>query len=110
MRHADPDGDAGEPVFCEPWEASAFALAVKLCETGLFTWEEWTATLAEEIAAAGDPDPGGSGYRHWPAALETLVTAKTPLTAQALAERKEAWRRAYLATPHGRPVELAAGD
>jgi len=26
-----------------------------------------------------------------------------------LAERVEAWRRAYLNAPHGRPVELSAG-
>jgi hypothetical protein len=33
----DEDG----PVFREPWEAEAFALAVSLNERGLFTWKEW---------------------------------------------------------------------
>src|SRR5215471_5568922 len=42
----------GEPVFAEPWQAHAFALAVKLSERGLFTWAEWSATLAEELAKA----------------------------------------------------------
>ena len=63
----------GEPVFREPWEAHAFAMAVRLHEQGLFTWPEWAAVLAEEIAraqSAGDPDTGDSYYHHWLAALE----------------------------------------
>ena len=31
--------DAEEPVFAEPWQAQAFALAVKLSEQGHFTWK-----------------------------------------------------------------------
>ena len=36
-------------MFREPWEAHAFAMAVRLHEQGLFTWPQWAATLAEEI-------------------------------------------------------------
>ena len=43
--------DEGGPVFNEPWEAQAFALAVKLSEQGYFTWKEWAAALAEELKA-----------------------------------------------------------
>ena len=71
--------DAEGPVFREPWEAQAFAMAVKLHEAGLFTWTEWARTLAQEIAAAqakGDPDLGNTYYRHWLAALERLVAEK----------------------------------
>ena len=53
--------DDGGPVFAEPWQAQAFALAVKLSEQGYFTWKEWTETLAGELAAAssrGEPDDG----------------------------------------------------
>jgi hypothetical protein len=32
--------DAGGPVFAEPWQAQAFALAVKLSEHGHFAWKE----------------------------------------------------------------------
>ena len=46
-----PRDEAG-PVFAEPWQAQAFALAVKLCEAGHFTWTEWAATLAAELKAA----------------------------------------------------------
>src|SRR5205823_137271 len=64
------------PVFAEPWEAHAFALAVKLSEAGLFTWAEWSAALAEELAAASrraEPDDGSRYYHYWLAALERLV-------------------------------------
>ncbi len=49
------------PVFREPWEAHAFAMAVTLHARGLFTWPEWAAALAEEISRAqeaGDADCG----------------------------------------------------
>ena len=39
--------DTGGPVFAEPWEAQAFALAVRLSEQGHFTWKEWAAALAQ---------------------------------------------------------------
>lgn len=98
-----------EPVFAEPWQAQAFAIAVRLSEQGHFTWKEWTQALAEELKAAtdrGEPDDGTHYYQHWLAALEKLVTEKGLTTQQALAERKEAWADAYRHTPHGRPVTL----
>ena len=100
MSQPDP-----EPVFAEPWQAEAFALAVKLSEQGYFTWTEWSAALAEELRAAG-PDDGSRYWEHWLAALERLVTAKGLTDPAALRERKEAWAQAYRHTPHGKPVEL----
>ncbi|HYZ73379.1 MAG TPA: nitrile hydratase accessory protein, partial [Chthoniobacterales bacterium] len=44
--------DKGEPVFAEPWQAQAFALAVKLSEQGHFTWKEWASALANQLNAA----------------------------------------------------------
>ena len=44
--------DEGGPVFAEPWQAQAFALAVKLFEQGHFTWKEWATALADELKAA----------------------------------------------------------
>ena len=101
----DEDG----PVFAEPWQAQAFALAVKLSEQGYFTWKEWAATLAEELQAAanrGEPDDGSRYYEYWLAALERLVTAKNLTNQAALLTRKQAWVDAYRHTPHGKPVEL----
>ncbi len=102
-----PDRDG--PVFAEPWQAQAFALAVALHEQGHFTWNEWSATLAAEIRAAaarGDADDGSTYYHHWLAALERLVTDKALLTPDGLQARKSAWADAYARTPHGKPVTL----
>jgi nitrile hydratase accessory protein len=102
--------DAAGPVFREPWEAQAFAMAVALHERGAFTWVEWAATLAAEIKsaqAAGDPDTGDTYYNHWLAALERLVAAKALASNAELASRRDQWDRAARATPHGQPIELA---
>jgi nitrile hydratase accessory protein len=107
-----PRDDAG-PVFREPWEAQAFALALALHERGLFTWNEWAATLADEISAAqaaGDPDSGETYYRHWLGALERLVAEKQIAGAEALTRYRQAWRHAARRTPHGRPITLTDED
>jgi nitrile hydratase accessory protein len=103
--------DSSGPVFAEPWQAQAFALAVKLSEQGHFSWKEWAGALANELRTAadrGEPDDGSHYYHHWLAALERLVTAKGLTDRAALETRKEAWADAYRHTPHGKPVELAA--
>ena len=100
-------------MFAEPWQAQAFALAVRLSAQGHFTWKEWAATLAEELKAAadrGEPDDGSHYYHHWLAALERLVTAKRLSDPKAMLERKEAWAEAYGRTPHGKPVQLLTGS
>jgi nitrile hydratase accessory protein len=101
--------DEEGPVFAEPWQAQAFALAVRLSALGYFTWKEWSGALAEELHASadrGEPDDGSRYYEHWLAALERLVTAKGLVDHTALLTRKEAWAEAYRRTPHGKPVEL----
>ncbi len=105
--------DAEGPVFRAPWEAQAFAMTLTLHACGLFTWPEWTATLAAEIKraqAAGDPDTGETYYRHWLAALERIVAAKGVTDAQALARYYDAWDHAADRTPHGTPIELRPDD
>lgn len=117
-RKVDPEGlqalpplprDEEGPVFAEPWQAHAFALAVKLSEEGYFTWKEWAAALAVELKAAadrGEPDDGTHYYEHWVAALERLVAEKQLADRATLLARKDAWADAYRHTPHGKPVEL----
>jgi nitrile hydratase accessory protein len=105
--------NAAGPVFHEPWEAQAFAMALALHERGLFTWGEWAATLAHEIKAAqaaGDPDTGQTYYRHWLNALERLVAEKKVAGEDALARYRQAWRHAAQRTPHGVPIALADED
>jgi nitrile hydratase accessory protein len=108
----DQPRDDDGPVFAEPWQAQAFALTLKLHEAGHFTWNEWAETLGSEIAAAkarGDPDLGDTYYEHWLAALERLAAEKGLTGSGELGARKAAWTRAFLNTPHGQPIELAAG-
>jgi nitrile hydratase accessory protein len=91
-----------DPVFNEPWEAQAFAMAVSLNARGVFTWTEWAEALAGEIAA----DQDRNYYESWLAALEKLVEAKRLMRKDERLARIEAWDRAARATPHGKPIEL----
>ena len=105
--------DADGPVFREPWEAQAFAMALALHARGLFTWPEWAATLAQEIKraqAAGDPDTGETYYRHWLNALERIVAAKGVADNEMLARSRDAWGRAAERTAHGTPIALKPED
>ena len=107
-----PRDDEG-PVFKAPWEAQAFAMAVSLHTRGVFTWTEWAAALASELAAAagrGEPDDGTRYYEHWLAALEKLVAGKNVITPAELERRVEEWDAAARATPHGSAIELRRGE
>ena len=105
--------DAEGPVFREPWEAQAFAIALALHARGLFTWGEWAASLADEIRraqAAGDPDTGESYYLHWLANLERLIAVKGIASVDTLHRYRDAWDHAADRTPHGQPIELRPED
>jgi nitrile hydratase accessory protein len=107
-----PTGSDG-PVFREPWEAQAFAMAVALRERGVFTASEWAEMLGAEIKraqAAGDPDTGATYYRHWLATLERIVAGKGLSDPATLHRYSDAWRQAARRTPHGTPIELKAVD
>jgi nitrile hydratase accessory protein len=105
--------DADGPVFREPWEAQAFAIALALHARGLFSWSEWAETLADEIKhaqAQGDADTGETYYRHWLATLERLVAAKGVATSDTLHRYRDAWYHAADRTPHGSPIVLQPED
>ncbi|MFL4983486.1 MAG: nitrile hydratase accessory protein [Xanthobacteraceae bacterium] len=105
--------DSDGPVFREPWEAQAFAMALALHERGLFTWPEWAAMLAAEIKRAqqaGDPDTGETYYYHWLNALERIVADKGITDAETLRRYHDAWDHAADRTPHGLPIELKPED
>ncbi len=101
--------DEQGPVFRAPWEAQAFAMAVKLHEGGHFTWKEWAARLADEIASArerGEQDDGSRYYHYWLAALEKIAAEKGLVTTEELVICRGEWDRAARETPHGQPIEL----
>jgi nitrile hydratase accessory protein len=97
--------DADGPVFAEPWEAQAFAMAVKLNEAGVFGWSEWAETLGAALKA----EPQRPYYESWLAALERLVESKGVMTKAERLDRVAAWDRAAKATPHGQPIDLNRG-
>ena len=97
-----------EHPFKEPWQAHAFAMAVKLHEQELFTWSEWAETLGGFIKQAGPDDSPDNYYHHWMNALETIVDAKSAASKSELETRRGQWDRAAKATPHGSPILLEA--
>jgi nitrile hydratase accessory protein len=90
-----------EAVFAEPWQAQVFSMAVSLSEAGHFSWPEWVARFACE------PEDGDKAYfERWLAALEGIVDERHLVKEGELTDRREAWRRAALATPHGQPIDV----
>ncbi|MDB5108388.1 MAG: hypothetical protein JWM69_1329 [Candidatus Binatus sp.] len=78
----DPDH-----VFSAPWEARAFAIALQLAKSGLFTWDEFRECLIAEVASSdrvhardGTSDHG-EYYEHFLRALERVLAEKKLLTA-----------------------------
>ncbi len=99
---AIPRDDDG-PVFREPWEAQAFAMAVKLNEAGLFTWTEWAETLGAELHQR----PQRAYYESWLAALELISVRKGLINEAKRLTSVSDWDRAAKATPHGQPIVLS---
>ena len=69
-------------AFSAPWEARAFAIALRLSAAGLFSWDEFRARLIAEVGASdrvrerdGTADQG-EYYEHFVRALEAIVTEK----------------------------------
>jgi nitrile hydratase accessory protein len=93
-----PGGE--EPVFEEPWQATAFALTIALHERDLFSWTEWAAALGEEVKS------GHPYYDCWMRALERLLARKGVAASDEVDAMAAAWERAAHATPHGQPILL----
>lgn len=101
-----------EPVFREGWHAQVLGVANTLINTGRISATDWTATFAgalREAEAHGEGDKLDGYYGAALTALETLLDRDTDVSHSHVDERTELWRRAYLNTPHGHPVELEAG-
>jgi hypothetical protein len=106
-----PNGNG--PIFESPWHAEVLAIADTLIGARLFTADEWSEALGTQLREARDrdlPDDSPNYYHCALRALEMLVARHAPQVSMVLADRVEQWRRAYLNTPHGQPVELAAGS
>ncbi len=100
----------GEAVFGEPWHAQTLALADLLVKSGAISPARWAETLGAEIKVLNaEPDDRENYYRAVLAALERVLAENDSVTRAELDEREHQWERAFLNTPHGKPVELSAG-
>ena len=89
------------PVFKEPWQAQAFAMAVTLSEAGLFSWQEWSSELSASIQSQqkkGDPDDGETYYLHWLETLEKMLSRKNLIEHADLLQRITEWKDCLLYT------------
>lgn len=100
-----------ERPFEQPWHAQLFATTHALAAAGAFAWTDWAAWFGAALARAdaeGAPKDGSTYYEIWLSAFEAFLRDRGLAEAAALAELRDAWEAAYLATPHGEPVELGA--
>ena len=99
----------GDPVFDEPWQAEALAIADTLVSNGMFSAGQWSQALGEALRIAeseGAADDQATYYNCVLRALEELVAEHGEIDRQAMAGKREDWEQAYLSTPHGQPVRL----
>ena len=88
------------------------ALAFAASQKGLFSPADWSEALGTAVRknnVEGILDDRASYYQAALRALETLLLASGQLAQETVIHREAQWRRAYLNTPHGMPVELSAG-
>ena len=95
-----------EPSFAEPWQAQVFALAVHLRDRGLIDWSDFSAALADQIAARCEFYRASDYYDCWLDALECVVIEAGHAECGELQALEHAWADAYRRTPHGQPVVL----
>ncbi len=95
-----------DPVFDEAWQAQVLGLADCLVREGVFTASDWAETLGVTVREQEDTTEGY--YRAVLSALERLLD-QGAVPGVEIEARRDAWARAYEATPHGEPVELQAG-
>ncbi len=102
----------GDPIFDEPWQAQALAMADTLVQSGRIRRSDWAEALGaklREAASEGRDDTTETYYRAVMSALESLLEYTGTIEGDEVGARQAQWRRAYLNTPHGQPVELVAG-
>ena len=101
----------GDPTFDEAWQAQSLAIADALVDSRVVTAMGWAEALGFELqsaARAGAADNADTYYLAVLGAVEKLLRQIEIIGRDELDARVEAWRQAYLSTPHGKPVELRA--
>jgi nitrile hydratase accessory protein len=92
LANALPVSVDAEVTFSEPWEAKAFAIIVKLAQSGHFGWSEWVECFSREVAAATAIETAGGQpktyYEQWLNAAETLLIDKGVTSREQLIARR----------------------
>lgn len=99
----------GNPVFDEPWQAQALAMADNLIKQKIFGASEWSEHLGNLLRQAEEnqqPDNSDTYYRCVIVAIENMLSERDCISKSEMKHREQAWRQAYLNTPHGMPVKL----
>jgi len=99
----------GEPVFDEPWQAQVLAMVDTLIDNGTIEATAWSASLGNELKKAQLSDANDNITTYYKAvlkALEQLLDRYTDISETEVSNKRDAWEQAYLATPHGQPVNL----
>lgn len=99
----------GMPVFAQEWQALVLAMADGLIANKSIEATHWSEAFGAgltEAHAAGRHDDMETYYAVALATLEALLTGLGTVTEVEMHKRREAWKQAYLRTPHGQPVEL----
>ncbi len=98
-----------EPAFETPWHAQVFALTVHLNETGVLNWPDWTQAFGATLHRHGlnkSLNGGDDYFVAWLETLEGFLQSQNLATADTIETLRDAWKAAYLCTPHGKPVHL----
>lgn len=94
-----------KPDFDEGWQAQAYAMGQVLIESGKVDAATWGKVLGAHIRrrlADGAADNLENYFESVTATVETVLNVPS----DELTALIEAWRTAYLETPHGNPVRL----
>jgi nitrile hydratase accessory protein len=100
------------PKFMEQWHAQAFGLALALSRAGVFSWPKWVETFSAVIRSEPQREGETSNsayYRQWHTALEKILLSTGALDSDEINQVAEDWRKSYINTPHGSPIELRHG-
>ena len=97
-------------VFKSPWHSQLFAMTIQLSEQGNFKWVEFVEVFGEALnnkrLKLSSLDGNDDYFNCWLTALEKIIILKKIGDIDVLSLLKDDWTKAYLSTPHGKPVKI----
>ena len=97
-------------TFHNPWHGQVFAITVQLSEKGNFSWAEFVKVFGNVLNKARlelhNLDGNDDYFNCWLTALEEIIISKKLGNLNGLSLLKDDWTKAYLSTPHGKPVKI----